>query len=87
MAAGYADLYFEIRLMPWDYAAATLILSEAGGSICSFDGLFPSLYVPSMVIAANNPDSCKRLLDVVHKHLTSLPVSGSRISRRTNVEK
>ena len=73
MAAGYADLYFEIRLMPWDYAAATLILSEAGGSICSFDGLFPSLYVPSMVIAANNPDSCKRLLDVVHKHLTSLP--------------
>ena len=73
MAAGYADLYFEIRLMPWDYAAATLILSEAGGSICSFDGHFPSLYVPSMVIAANNLDSCKRLLDVVHQHLPSLP--------------
>ena len=73
MAAGYADLYFELRLMPWDYAAATLILKEAGGTICSFDGNYPSLYVPSMVIAANNAVSCQRLLDAVHRHMTALP--------------
>ena len=73
MAAGFADLYFEMRLLPWDYAAASLILSEAGGSICSFDGQFPPLYAPSMVIAANTPSSCTRILDVVRRHLPSLP--------------
>ena len=73
MAAGYADLYFELRLMPWDYAAATLILAEAGGSICSFDGKAPSHYEPSMVIAANRPQHCQRLLEAVHRHLDALP--------------
>ncbi len=73
MASGYADLYFELRLMPWDYAAATLILTEAGGAVCSFQGNAPSLTIPSMVIAANNPSSCRRILDVVHRHLKALP--------------
>ena len=73
LAAGYADLYFELRLMPWDYAAAALILCEAGGSICSFDGAFPSLTVPSLVVAANRPESCRRILSVVHRHLKQLP--------------
>jgi len=73
MASGYADLYFELRLMPWDYAAATLILKEAGGAICSFDGNYPSLYETSMVIAANKPASCQRLLEAVHRHLEALP--------------
>ncbi len=72
-AAGYADLYFELRLMPWDYAAATLVLTEAGGAVCSFDGNFPSLYVPSMVIAANNAANCKKIGDIVHVHLSGLP--------------
>lgn len=75
LASGYADLYFELRLMPWDYAAAALILCEAGGSICSFDGAFPSLTVPSLVVAANRPDSCRRILSVVHRHLKQLPYS------------
>ena len=73
LASGYADLYFELRLMPWDYAAAALILCEAGGSICSFDGAFPSLTVPSLVVAANRPESCRRILSVVHRHLKQLP--------------
>ena len=73
MAAGFAELYFELRLMPWDYAAASLILTEAGGAICGFDGKAPSSYAPSMVIAANTEDSCKRILNVVHKHMEKLP--------------
>ena len=72
-AAGYADLYFELRLLPWDYAAASLILKEAGGSICSFDGNYPSLYRPSMVIAANTAENCARISTAVHRHLTKLP--------------
>ena len=31
IAAGRAEVYFELRLSPWDYAAASLILTEAGG--------------------------------------------------------
>jgi fructose-1,6-bisphosphatase/inositol monophosphatase family enzyme len=59
--------------MPWDYAAASLILSEAGGSVCSFDGRFPSLYTPSLVVAANTPENAARLLAAVHRHLDKLP--------------
>ena len=73
MAAGYVDLYFEIRLMPWDYAAACLVLTEAGGAVCDFDGNFPSPYNPSMFIAANTPSSRDRILETVHAHLASLP--------------
>lgn len=63
MAAGYADLYFEIRLMPWDYAAASLILTEAGGTVCDGFGKSPSLFEPSTVIAANTPESAERIED------------------------
>ena len=72
-ADGYADLYFELRLMPWDYAAASLILTEAGGFVCNLDGKFPSLYVPDMVIAANNEANCRRILETVRRHITKLP--------------
>ena len=73
MAAGFAELYFEMQLLPWDYAAASLILTEAGGTICDFTGAFPSVFKPSMVIAANTPDHCERILETVRKHLPELP--------------
>lgn len=37
IAAGRINGYFEKRLKPWDYAAASLILSEAGGKICGWN--------------------------------------------------
>ena len=69
VAAGQAELYFEIRLMPWDYAAASLILREAGGSICSVDGNAPSLLAPSPVIAGNTEDNCRRVLETVLRYI------------------
>ncbi len=38
VACGRLDGYFEQKLKPWDFAAATLILEEAGGKSCDFDG-------------------------------------------------
>jgi len=73
MASGLIELYFEMRLQPWDYAAATLILREAGGAILSFDGNAPSLGRASLVVAANTEPSCLRLLDTVRKHMDQLP--------------
>ena len=73
VAAGKAELYFEIRLMPWDFAAASLILREAGGTVQTIDGSFPSVFKPTLVIAANTAGNCARLLDGIHRHLTELP--------------
>lgn len=38
VAAGRINGYFEKSLKPWDYAAACLILTEAGGRSSSWDG-------------------------------------------------
>ena len=38
IAAGRFDLFFENILYPWDFAAASLILEEARGSITQFNG-------------------------------------------------
>ena len=38
VAAGRTEMFYEFRLSPWDYAAATFIIKEAGGAFGSFDG-------------------------------------------------
>ncbi len=73
LAAGKLELYFEMRLQPWDYAAASLILSEAGGVSCGFDGGPLSLSKASMTLAANNKDNLEELLSTVHRYLPELP--------------
>ncbi len=34
LACGRLDVFFELRLKPWDYAAGSLLVTEAGGRIC-----------------------------------------------------
>ena len=38
IAAGRAELFYELRLCPWDYAAASLIVTEAGGRVTTAEG-------------------------------------------------
>ena len=38
LAAGLCELYFEMRLQPWDYAAGMLIVREAGGVCRTLEG-------------------------------------------------
>jgi myo-inositol-1(or 4)-monophosphatase len=38
LAAGWADLYFQYTLMPWDVAAGLLLIEEAGGEVSGLDG-------------------------------------------------
>ncbi len=38
VACGRAALYFESKISLWDYAAASVILSEAGGSLYNYSG-------------------------------------------------
>lgn len=38
VAAGWADVYFQYTLKPWDVAAGLLLVQEAGGTISGLDG-------------------------------------------------
>ena len=38
VAAGYYDAFFETGLSPWDVAAGSLIITEAGGLVGNFTG-------------------------------------------------
>jgi myo-inositol-1(or 4)-monophosphatase len=64
LAKGAVDIYFEINLSPWDYAAATRIVKEAGGCTTSLDGDV-HLYGPGPVMAANTPENLEFVRKVV----------------------
>ena len=53
IASGRAEVYFELKLMPWDYAAASLILDEAGGKISTIHGDALQYNNPTSVLASN----------------------------------
>lgn len=53
IAAGRLDGYFEISIKPWDYAAAILILAEAGGTSCNWQGERLPLDKNGSIIACN----------------------------------
>ncbi|MBO5222521.1 MAG: inositol monophosphatase [Clostridia bacterium] len=56
--------FFELKLSPWDYAAAGLILTEAGGEITDTEGNPVSLSHPSPVVAGN-PIARKELEEII----------------------
>lgn len=53
VASGKAEVYFELKIMPWDHAAAGLILNEAGGSISNLDGEKIQYDKPTSIIVSN----------------------------------
>lgn len=54
VASGAVDVFFECRLSPWDIAAGSLLIEEAGGVITQFDGS-PITFEAPCPIAAGNP--------------------------------
>ena len=53
IASGWCEFNFEMVLQPWDFAAVSLILEEAGGKIIRPDGSPLDLYKPNPVVAGN----------------------------------
>ena len=53
IAAGRAELFFELILSPWDYAAGALIVEEAGGIVTDADGRTLPLGRKCSVVARN----------------------------------
>ena len=53
IAAGRAEVFFELKLSPWDYAAGSLIVTEAGGKVTTVDGEPIVFDRPCSVLATN----------------------------------
>lgn len=51
VAAGRCGVYVELMLQPWDYAAGSLILMEAGGFISTVEGSMITLDKPCSILA------------------------------------
>lgn len=73
LACGRVELYFEIRLCPWDVAGAIPIIQEAGGYVeMLYQDSFP-LDRPFPVIAANTAENLRRLREIVTEELPQMP--------------
>jgi myo-inositol-1(or 4)-monophosphatase len=63
VAAGYYDGFFETGLNPWDVAAGSLMITEAGGLIGNFTGESDFLYQREVV--AGNPKVYGQLVQIL----------------------
>jgi myo-inositol-1(or 4)-monophosphatase len=63
VAAGWYDGFFETGLSPWDIAAGSLIITEAGGLIGNFTGESDFLYQREVV--AGNPKVYAQLVQIL----------------------
>jgi len=78
--SGRADFILYTSAMPWDHAAGTLMLTEAGGEGRRADGQFytPSQPATSGVIAAMHPQVCSKakfLLEQLRLPSKPLPIA------------
>ena len=67
LAAGRNDAFFEMRLSPWDFAAAYLLITEAGGVITGLDGS-PLDFSKTQPIIAANKAAYPALLAITKKY-------------------
>ena len=51
IAAGRAEMFFELRLQPWDFAAGSLLVTEAGGTVTCVDGSPITIGKPCSILA------------------------------------
>jgi myo-inositol-1(or 4)-monophosphatase len=67
VAAGRTDGFWEIGLKPWDTAAGTLLIREAGGLVATLDG---GEYKQNGNIVAGTPRVFNELLETIAPFLT-----------------
>jgi myo-inositol-1(or 4)-monophosphatase len=66
VAAGFTDAFFEKGLQPWDVAAGSLLVTEAGGLVGNFTG--ESDFLDQQECIAGNPRVYGQLVSVVGKY-------------------
>lgn len=63
LACGRFDGFWELKLHPWDCAAAKIIVEEAGGRVTSFDGSKYSIY--DKYILATNKKLHRQMMNIL----------------------
>jgi myo-inositol-1(or 4)-monophosphatase len=71
VAAGWYDGFFETGLQPWDVAAGSLLVSEAGGLIGNFTGDADYLYQREVI--AGNPKVYGQLVQLLAPYTRVIP--------------
>jgi myo-inositol-1(or 4)-monophosphatase len=66
VAAGYTDAFFEKGLQPWDVAAGSLLVQEAGGLVGNFSG--ESDFMEQHECMAGNPRVYGQLVGILSKY-------------------
>ena len=62
IASGRAELYFELKVQPWDFAAGMLILEEAGGKVTQMNGENMEFDKAISIFASNNQEDYLKYL-------------------------
>jgi len=68
VASGRFDTFFEFNLLPWDVAAASLIVQEAGGKVGDSEGKDDYIFGRSIVAA--NPNIYDDMIAVMQRYLS-----------------
>jgi len=66
VAAGFTDGFFETGLQPWDMAAGSLLVTEAGGLIGNFSG--EANFLDQRECLAGNPKIYAQLVSILGKY-------------------
>ncbi len=83
MAAGFTDGFFETGLSPWDVAAGSLLVTEAGGLIGNFTG--ESDFLEQKECLAGAPRIYGQLVTILGKY-SKFASAGDKAAVRTAVE-
>ena len=57
IACGRAEVHFELKLQPWDFAAGMLIVEEAGGKVTQLNGEKITFDKATSILASNNKEN------------------------------
>jgi myo-inositol-1(or 4)-monophosphatase len=74
VAAGRLDGFWELYLKPWDMAAGSLIVREAGGIVTDFFGT--EGFLESGNIVAASPAIFDRMIEATKRHFTPRSIAG-----------
>jgi len=79
VACGRLDGFFEMGLMPWDAAAGSLLITEAGGLVGDFKG--DSDYLFQENIIAGSPKIFGQLVNVLSRYTLAKPEKGPALKK------
>jgi myo-inositol-1(or 4)-monophosphatase len=83
VAAGFTEGFFETGLSPWDVAAGSLLVTEAGGLIGNFTG--EANFLDQRECVAGTPKVYGQLVAILHKY-SKFASAGEKAALRQSTE-